>query len=263
MKLLKLKPYTNSIRHRLKLQKNLLSKTNNIFKSFKQGFKRFSGHSSKNGRITVRHKSSGHKKKFSNIEFSNKPIISILINIMYDSFKKCFISLNFDLKRQKFFRLLSTYKVGPGSVQSCTNLKIDLKLGNRYILFNVPTGSILHSLGENKQSKFVKSAGTFFQILQKTNFFCKIKLPSGTIKTVSTMMYGTLGKLSNIQLNSVKLGKAGCNRWRGKRPSVRGIAMNPVDHPHGGRSNKGCHPMTPWGKPTRGKPSVKKKLKNL
>jgi len=87
---------------------------------------------------------------------------------------------------------------------------------------------------------------------KKNNLICKIKIPSGRILNINSLAYGTLGVLSNLHANKVVLGKAGSNRLKGIRPTVRGIAMNPVDHPHGGRANGGCHPMTPWGKPTRG-----------
>jgi large subunit ribosomal protein L2 len=129
------------------------------------------------------------------------------------------------------------------------------------MLQNIPAGSIIHSLSFNKKlnSIYIKSAGTFGQLIQKNNFFCKIKLPSSKIIEVSNSAFATIGIVSNSQHSNVVLGKAGRNRNKGIRPSVRGIAMNPVDHPHGGRTNGGRPSVTPWGKPTRGKPTSKKK----
>ena len=256
MQLFKLKPYTNGTRHQNNIKKNLLSKTNNLHKQSIFGFKNFSGRSSSNGRITVRHIGSGCKKKFRLIEFSNTFRNSIVVCTMHDPFRHSFISLNFDLDKKTFFRTLATNNVGPGSLQTIKNTNVELKLGNRTLLKDIPAGSTLHSLGTNNASKFVRSAGSFFQIIQKGLKTCKIRLPSGTIKSVDINSYGTIGSVSNPQHNLVCLGKAGRNRLMGKRPSVRGVAMNPVDHPHGGRTNGGRPSVTPWGIPTKGKPTV-------
>jgi large subunit ribosomal protein L2 len=262
MKVVKLKPYTNGTRHQINIKKNLLSKSNKFYKQSIFGFKRFVGRSSVNGRITIRHKGSGCKKKFRSIDFSNSSKNSLVLSIMHDPFRNAFVSLNFDLERKTFFRTIATQNVGPGSLQIRNNIVVDLKLGNCSTLKNVPTGSILHSLNLSNNSKFVRSAGTFFQIIQKNIQTCQVRLPSGFIKKVSTSSFGTIGIVSNSQHNLIYIGKAGRCRLMGIRPSVRGIAMNPVDHPHGGKSNKGCLPMTPWGILTKGKPTVKKSKKH-
>ena len=120
-------------------------------------------------------------------------------------------------------------------------------------------GSLLSNLSKNADfSSLVRSAGTFAQLIQKKDNYCKIRLPSNKIITLSINSYATIGINSNLQANRVIMGKAGRNRLKNIRPTVRGIAMNPVDHPHGGRSNGGCHPMTPWGIKTRGKKTRKK-----
>lgn len=256
MQLIKLNPCTNGTRHQIRIKKNLLAKSNKLFKQSIFGFKRFVGRSSMTGRITVRHKGAGCKKKFRVIEFTNTPRNSFVVSVLYDPYRNSFISLNFDLDRKTFFRALATNNVGPGSLQVCNTKKVDLKLGNRTVLKDIPTGSVLHSLYLDNKSKFVRAAGSFFQIIQKGVKNCKVKLPSGAIKNVSAASFGTIGSVSNSQNNLIYIGKAGRNRLMGVRPSVRGIAMNPVDHPHGGRTNGGCPSVTPWGIPTKGKPTV-------
>jgi len=259
MQIFKSKPYNPSVRHHINIKKSLLSKTNKLFKQTIKGLKRFSGRSSSTGRITVRHIGGGAKRRFREIVFSNDERTSIVVAVMHDPFRNSFVSLNFDLEQKIFFRTLATKGVGPGIVQKCSGENFELKLGNRTMLKNIPTGSILHSLSSNSHIKFARSAGLFFQIIQKTQTTCKIRLPSGFIKEISSSEFGTLGVVSNFQHNQISIGKAGRNRWLGIRPTVRGIAMNPVDHPHGGRTNGGRPSVTPWGIPTKGKPTVLKK----
>jgi large subunit ribosomal protein L2 len=260
MELTKKLSYTNGVRHQININKSLLSKTNKIFKKHTWGLKRFVGRSSLNGRITVRHHGAGCKKKFRFLEFNNIKTTSLLICTMYDPFRNGFISLHFDLLNKQFFNKLSTLNVGPGSIINCGLLNVDLCLGNSTILKNIPAGSLLHSLSITGKSCFSRSAGSFFQILQKNENTCHIRLPSGEIKIVDNNSYGTIGVVSNIKHNLTYIGKSGKNRLKGIRPTVRGVAMNPVDHPHGGRTNGGRPSVTPWGIPTKGKPTVKKKL---
>lgn len=257
MQIIRYKPYTNGIRHFVNIRKNLLSKVNTIFKQSILGFKRFKGRGSDTGRITVRHLGGGCKKKYRILNFLDSPKCSLIVSVMYDPFRSSFISLNFDFKKNLFFRNLATNQVGPGSLQMCNRDFVDLKLGNRTLIKNVPIGSLLHSLSLNNQVKYVRAAGLFFQIIQKSQDFCKVRLPSGLIKNVPNTALGTFGLVSNTKHAFVSIGKAGRNRLLGFRPSVRGIAMNPVDHPHGGRTNGGRPSVTPWGIPTKGKPTVK------
>jgi len=264
MQLKKKNPVTNGTRHQVNLQKNLLSKTNKLSKVSILGTKFNAGRSSNTGRITVWHKGGRVKRLYRVLNFFNKDFNSIVLSNMYDPNRSSFISLNFDLKNFNFFRTLSTELVYPGSLISCSSEKNDLKLGNRTKLKNIPTGSIVHSLscGENKQVLFARSAGTYCQIIQKDLNSCKIRLPSGLVFSVSNESFSTLGVISNSQHNLTCTGKAGRNRLKGIRPTVRGIAMNPVDHPHGGRTNGGRPSVTPWGIPTKGKPTVLKKKRN-
>jgi large subunit ribosomal protein L2 len=255
----KYKPYSNGIRHHVNIYKNLLSKTNLQKKSSIKGFKMDVGRSSLTGRITVRHKGGGCKKKYRKIEFKTINSNSIVLYIMYDPFRNSFVSFNFDLEKKTFFREISTNNVGPGSLICYNKKERELRLGNKNIISLIPSGTLIHSLSQNGISKYARSAGTFIQIIQKGANESKIKLSSGTIKTISNNSIGTIGCVSNSQQNSVRIGKAGRSRLLGKRPSVRGVAMNPVDHPHGGRTNGGRPSVTPWGIPTKGKPTVKNK----
>jgi large subunit ribosomal protein L2 len=257
MQIIRFKPTSKGIRHRVNIKKSLLSKTNQLLKHSIFGLKNSSGRSSNTGRITVRHIGGGCKKKFRIINFSNIDKSSLVVSTMYDPFRSSFTSLNFDILRNTFFRSLTTSNVNPGSLLKCKAVGVELKLGNRTKLKNIPTGSIMHSLSLNSYAKYARSAGLFFQLIQKSLCICQVRLPSGAIKEVTVNSFGTLGMISNFQHNLVVIGKAGKSRLLGIRPSVRGVAMNPVDHPHGGRSNGGKQPVTPWGIPTRGKPTVK------
>ena len=256
MQIFKSKPYTSGIRHYVNIKKNLLSKVNTLFKQSIVGFKRFRGRSSDTGRITVRHLGGGCKKKFRILNLSNVQKYSVVLSIMYDPFRNSFVSLNFNLIDNTFFRTIATNGVGPGSIQVCGEKNVELKLGNRTSIKEIPTGSILHSLSSNGCVKYARSAGLFFQLIQKSQILCKVRLPSGTIKDILDTSFGTIGVISNSQHALIFIGKAGRNRLLGIRPTVRGVAMNPVDHPHGGRTNGGRPSVTPWGIPTKGKPTV-------
>ena len=264
MKLRKLKPTSNGTRHQFVLQKNLLSKFNKIDKSSIFSKKSFGGRCSVTGRITVRHQGGGCKQRYRLINFSNKEFNGLVLCNMYDPLRNSFVSLNFDLDELIFFRTLSTDSVLTGSLITCSSEKNELRLGNRTCLENIPTGSIVHSISPKGLNKtvFARAAGTYCQIIQKGKDYSKIRLPSGAIFSLSNDSYATLGLISNSQSNLTYLGKAGKNRLRGIRPTVRGIAMNPVDHPHGGRTNGGRPSVTPWGIPTKGKPTVLKKKRN-
>ena len=262
MKLIKLKPVTGGTRHQLNIRKNLLSKNNNIIKNIVSGTKKNSGKSSVNGKTTVWHKGGGCKSKLRKLESVKDTTSSIVICTMYDPKRTSFVSLNFDLKTKKFFQNLSTLNVYSGSVISNKLDQNDLSLGDRTTIESIPPGSIVHSLSvslKNSKILFARSAGTFCQIIQKQVDSCKVKLPSGSVICVPIDSLATLGSISNSQQNLTVVGKAGRNRLKGIRPTVRGIAMNPVDHPHGGRTNGGRPSVTPWGKPTKGKPTVKNK----
>lgn len=261
MKLRNYKPTSNGIRHKISLCKNTLAKKNTLIKKITIRRKYFAGRSQVNGRITSWHKGAAKKKLYRLINFSNRKSNSIIINIAYDPYRKGFISLNFDLDNKQFFYNLATENVMTGSlIKNSKNIN-ELKLGFRTNLRNIPTGSIISNLSKNivLESQYIKSAGTFGQVIQKGAETAKVKLPSKKVIEVSTNSFANLGIISNTKNNQIVKGKAGSNRHLGIRPTVRGIAMNPVDHPHGGRTNGGRPSVTPWGLPTKGGFYLRKK----
>ena len=243
MNLKKLKPNTNGTRHQLNIQKFLLSKSNRIVRSNFKNLKFCYGRSPQTGHITAWHRGGGHKKLFRNIDFLNKNFCSINIASFYDPNRTSFIFLNFDLKKKVFFQTLATNNIYPGSFLICKSNFLELKLGYRTQIKNIPTGSLIHTLSLSEQSsgQYIRAAGTFGQIIQKDKKRAKVRLPSNSIVDVSVDSYVTLGVLSNPQHNLVYLGKAGRNRFLGRRPIVRGI---------------------PWGLPTKGGFYLKKRKKH-
>jgi large subunit ribosomal protein L2 len=261
MKFKKISPKTNGVRHAIKICKNLLVKKHTLCKNLNIGLNKQSGRCSITGRITVRHIGGGCKTSLQIINFKKKFYNSIVIGIIYDAIRSSFLSLNFDFNTKTFFKTLATEFVYPGSFVVFNASKNELNLGDQKKIFDIPPGSIVSNIllnSNNKKSTYVKAAGTSCQILQKILNSCYIRLPSGKITYLSQNSIVTLGKISNQLHSQIVLGKAGINRLLNKRPTVRGIAMNPVDHPHGGRTNGGMPSVTPWGIPTKGKPTVKK-----
>lgn len=261
MKLIKLNPVTNGTRHQINLQKAVLSKKNRFLRVSMKGLNHSFGRSSLTGHITAWHRSKGHKKLFRYINNSNDSYNGVVLFISYDPFRSAFVSLNFDLEKKKFFRTLSTNSITPGCLIKCNSKILDLKLGARTSLNWIPSGSIIHnlSLQKSEKAKYIRSAGTFGQVLQINKNTVKVKLPSNHIVETSVNAFATLGVVSNLINNLTVMGKAGKNRLKGRRPIVRGVAMNPVDHPHGGRSSGGKPGLTPWGLPTKNKFVLKKR----
>jgi len=261
MEIRKLKPNTAGTRHQIVLTNFLLSKKSKFIKNLTHKFHSVSGRHF--GRITVRHIGGGHKRCYRLINFGNFSGKLLIISNFYDSFRNAFVSLIFNLVNKKFDFLLMTAATHPGTFLICDfeQYFIELNLGFRTLLLNIPTGSFVSnlSLTVSTRSLYVRSAGNFGQLIQKTHNFLKIRLPSGKILTTGKFAAATIGCVSNIKFNQRVIGKAGRNRLLGIRPSVRGIAMNPVDHPHGGNTKPGCNPVTPWGLPTRGKRTKKDK----
>ena len=260
MTLLKLNPTSSGTRHQFKLKKNLLCKNNRLIKNLLIGTKKWAGRTTTTGRITIRHQGAGCKKLYRLIQFNNNHFFALVLGIMYDPNRSVFISLNYNLITKTFFQTSAIINVNPGSLIICKESIDEFRLGYRLKLKSIPVGSLINSISLNYNSKikYIKSAGTYGKLIQKSKLNCKIKLPSGQFLTLLSVSYATIGILTNTNHNKIIIGKAGINRLKGIRPSVRGIAMNPVDHPHGGRTNGGCQSMTPWGKPSRGKPTKKK-----
>jgi large subunit ribosomal protein L2 len=261
MLLIKKQKNTPGTRHSIQLAKFLLFKNNKIVKTLVENHKKQNGRSPSTGHITVWHRGGGCKNIYRKINFDNKTTFSIVLGIMYDSNRNNFISLNFDLVNKTFFNSNSILNTYAGSLLACQQKINDFYLGYRSKILYLPVGSLISNLSKGLNfSSLVRSAGTFAQLIQKTTNSCKIRLPSNQVIVLPSNSYATIGINANIQSNRVVIGKAGKNRFKNIRPTVRGIAMNPVDHPHGGRSNGGGHPVTPWGIKTRGK-KTKKKLK--
>jgi large subunit ribosomal protein L2 len=257
MKILKPSIFANSVRHQIKIQKNLLTKKNNILKNLLKYFISKNGRSSITGHITVRHKGSSCKHKI-HILNSLRIYFGFNVSHMYSSYHNSFISLNFDFLTKSFFKTISTKNVFPGSILVSDYNYNEFHIGYRMQLRFLPIGSIIHLIGLFPNTIYGNAAGTFCQLIE--NRICsKIRLPSGKLISLPFIYFATLGRTINIKNKLLVVGKAGRNRLIGIRPTVRGIAMNPVDHPHGGRTNGGMCPMTPWGIPTKGKPTVRKK----
>lgn len=262
MKLFKFKPITNGLRHQIVIQKKLLGKNNRLLKYSLLGFKSNSGHSTITGQITVRHKGGGVKRIYRKLQFINRRYVSIMLATIYDPNRSSFLFILYNLKYNTFSYTSATKGVRAGSFIICKSKIQKLQLGYRLRLKKLPIGTHINNItlkANCLSSTYIKSAGCYGQILQKSPGFCKIKFPSGFLKIVSLSSFVTIGNVSNNLHRKIVFGKAGKKRLLGVRPSVRGIAMNPVDHPHGGRTNGGRPSVTPWGKPTKGKPTVKNK----
>ncbi|ABK98314.1 50S ribosomal protein L2 [Pelobacter propionicus] len=209
------------------------------------------------GRVTSRHQGGGHKQKYRIIDF-RRDKISIpakVASIEYDPYRSARIALLHYVDGEKRYILAPLdLKVGDTVL---SGPEADIKPGNALPLKAIPLGTIIHNveLKLGKGAQLARSAGTFAQLMAKEGRYSQVKLPSGEVRMVLQDCYATIGQVGNVDHEKVSLGKAGRARWLGKRPKVRGVAMNPVDHPHGGgegRTSGGRHPVTPWGIPTKG-----------
>jgi len=210
-----------------------------------------------NGRITARHRGGGHKRHYRVIDFKRDKINipAKVATIEYDPNRSARIALLHYVDGEKRYILAPlNLKVGDTVLSSDT---ADIQPGNTLPLANIPLGTHIHNieLRLGKGGQIVRSAGTYAQLMAKENRYALIKLPSGEVRMVLLNCRATVGQLGNVVHENIALGKAGRKRWLGKRPKVRGVAMNPVDHPMGGgegRSSGGRHPCSPWGVPTKG-----------
>ncbi|MBN2719763.1 MAG: 50S ribosomal protein L2 [Proteobacteria bacterium] len=209
------------------------------------------------GRVTAWQRGGGHKRRYRIIDFKrNKFDVPARVStIEYDPNRSANIALLIYADGEKRYILApQNLKVGDEIVSA---EKADIRPGNAMKLRSIPLGTLVHNveLKENKGGQMVRSAGGFAQLMAKEGDLATLRLPSGEIRMVRLDCMATIGQLGNAQHEIVSLGKAGRKRWLGKRPNVRGVAMNPVDHPMGGgegKSSGGRHPCTPWGKPTKG-----------
>ena len=208
------------------------------------------------GRITIRHKGGGHKRKYRIIDFKRNKleVQAKVVAIEYDPNRTARIALLHYADGTKTYILAPVgLKVGDTIVSSD---KADIKPGNNLTLAAMPVGTIVHNieLRPGKGAQVCRSAGTDATLVGRVGKFAQIKMPSGEVREVLSVCRATVGQVGNTDNENITIGKAGRNRWRGKRPSVRGMCMNPIDHPMGGGEGrgKGNHPTTPWGKPCKG-----------
>jgi len=217
------------------------------------------------GRITSRRRGGGHKRRYRIIDFKrNKFDISgKVVAIEYDPNRSSRIALiSYKDEEKRYIIAPDGLKVGDEVISSKEN-KIPFKKGNALMLRNIPEGMLIHNieLKPGKGAQMARSAGSYGRIMAKENNLVSLKLPSGEIRMVADTCLATLGSVGNKTHENIKIGKAGRSRWLGKRPKVRGVAMNPVDHPHGGgegRTSGGRHPVSPWGTPAKGYRTRKK-----
>ncbi len=216
-----------------------------------------------NGRITCRHRGGGHKRKYRIIDFKRDKtgIPAKVTSIEYDPNRSARIALLCYNDGEKRY-ILAPVDLAVGDIV-VSGPEADIKPGNTLPLKNIPLGTHIHNieLRLGKGGQIVRSAGTFAQLMAKENKYAQIKLPSGEVRMALINCKATIGRLGNVSHENISLGKAGRKRWLGKRPSVRGVAMNPVDHPMGGgegKSSGGRHPCSPWGIPAKGYKTRKK-----
>jgi len=251
------------------------------------------------GKITIRHHGGRHKRLYRVVDFARNEGDGVVLSIDYDPFRKAPLARVFNFKKGSFFYILAPKNLYPSSIvrsfkedmskeiaaeaKSGMNDKSDilsqfwdncrnvdayrLSLGDSVKLSEFPNGSSVYALStaNNQKGSICRSAGTNAVLLQKNMTHARIKLPSGAIKVFPINATATYGAVANEDSSSCQIGKAGRSRWLGKRPVVRGVAMNPVDHPHGGGEGKtsgGRPSVTPWGKPTRGRKTSRTKRKS-
>jgi large subunit ribosomal protein L2 len=216
-----------------------------------------------NGRITTRHQGGGHKRLYRVIDFKRQKdgVPAKVASIEYDPNRSARIALLHYADGAKSYILAPAQLRVGATVESGAGA--DIKVGNALPLENIPTGTLVHNveLQPGQGAKMARSAGSGIQLVAKDQGFAVLRLPSGEMRRVPLTCRATVGQVGNVDHQNITGGKAGRSRWRGKRPTVRGSAMNPVDHPHGGgegKSKGGRHPVTPWGVPTLGKRTRRK-----
>ncbi|MBP2228061.1 50S ribosomal protein L2 [Azospirillum agricola] len=256
MALKQYRPITPSLRQLVIVDRSELWKGKPV-KSLTEGLTK-SGGRNNTGRITARRMGGGHKRVYRLVDFKRRKfdVPATVERLEYDPNRTAFIAL---IKYQdgtlSYILAPQRLKVGDTVI---SGEKVDVKPGNAMPLKSIPVGSIVHNveLKPGKGGQVARSAGTYLQLVGRDGGYAQLKLPSGELRVVRGECMATLGAVSNPDQMNTNLGKAGRKRWLGVRPSVRGVAMNPIDHPHGGgegRTSGGRHPVTPWGKPTKGK----------
>ena len=266
MAIRKLKPVTPTQRFRTVADFSEIT-TSTPEKSLLEPLKKNGGRNNR-GRITVRHRGGGHKRRYRIIDFKRNKhdVPAKVVSIEYDPNRSARICLLQYVDGEK------RYILWPKGVQVGDQIlagqKTPFNAGNALPLESIPLGTLVHNIELNigKGGQMARSAGSFAQVMAKEGEYVTLRLPSGEVRMVHKRCYATIGEVGNAEHENVVSGKAGRTRWLGRRPTVRGVAMNPVDHPHGGGEGKtsgGRHPVSPWGKPegrTRNKNKPSQKL---
>jgi large subunit ribosomal protein L2 len=260
-------PVTPSLRGTVLVNRSELWKGKPV-KTLTEG-KHSTGGRNNSGRITSRFRGGGHKQAYRVVDFKRRKfdVVATVERLEYDPNRTAFLAL------LKYADGELTYIIAPQRLKVgdsvVAGLKADIKPGNAMPLAAIPVGTIVHNI-ELKMAagaKIARSAGTYAQLVGKDSGYAQIKLSSGELRLVRSECMATIGAVSNPDHGNVQIGKAGRARWMGRKPHNRGVTMNPIDHPHGGgegRTSGGRHPVTPWGKPTKGaKTRVNKRTSKL
>ncbi len=257
MALKSFKPVTPSLRQLVIVDRSELYKGKPV-KSLTEGLSASGGRNNL-GRITVRFRGGGHKRAYRIVDFKRRGQLNVagkVERIEYDPNRTAFIALiGYEGGAQAYILAPQRLSVGDTVV---AGENVDIKPGNAMPLANMPIGTIVHNveLKVGKGGALARSAGTYAQIVGRDDGYVILRLNSGEQRLVHGQCFGTVGAVSNPDHMNINMGKAGRNRWLGRKPHNRGVTMNPIDHPHGGgegRTSGGRHPVTPWGKPTKGK----------
>jgi large subunit ribosomal protein L2 len=250
------RPTTSSLRHRTGLTYEELT-TSEPYKPLVRPLKKSGGRDSR-GRISIRFRGGGHKRSYRLIDFKRDKIDipGEVETIEYDPNRSAFISLVKYRDGERRY-ILTPYKLEVGQVIVSADKQVDILPGNAMPLRFIPLGTVVHNieLKKGKGGQIAKAAGTRAQVLAKEGNYAQIRMPSSEIRKIHLDCRATVGEVSNPDHQNVSIGKAGRTRWKGRRPHVRGTAMNPIDHPHGGGEGKakgGRNPVSPTGQPTKG-----------
>ncbi len=259
------KSYTKSTRGTVLVDKKNIWKGKSL-KSLTIG-KHSTGGRNNLGRITSRSRGAGHKNKYREIDFYRKKddLKAQVERIEYDPNRSAYVALvKYEDGERKYILAPNNIRTGDEIISGRNK---DIKIGNCMPLSDIPAGTDIHNveLSPNSGGKLARSAGSSAQISGMDENYCVVKLSSGEIRKIINTSRATIGSVSNSDHQNIKIGKAGRNRWKGRRPSVRGVAMNPVDHPHGGGEGKtsgGRSPVSPWGQSAKGLKTRKNKSTN-
>lgn len=252
----KFKPTSPSLREKAVLTSKGLSQGNSPLKSLTSSKTRSSGRNV-HGRITVRRRGGGHKRKLREIDFKRNKleIPAVVQTIEYDPNRTCNIALVAYKDGEKKY-IIAPVGLNVGDVVISSD-SADIKVGNSKQLKDIPVGTLIHNveLYPKAGGQMARTAGSYAQLMAKEGVDALLRLPSGELRKVKSDCRATIGQVGNQEREQINKGKAGTNRHLGHRPKVRGVVMNPVDHPHGGgegRTSGGRHPVSPWGTPTKG-----------